>query len=410
MNTSVLLVGDRSCILDEGFSDNHHLKSHRNNLIDEGKCTYIKAYVPSPYEEEQFSLARLFDSIHNNTLRRKAITDYLSSDKNVNQSYLWTNRVADRMKYPLKYIHLDYDDIDVTYLSRFNITRQCPQHPAVTWIEWIEPLSIHARHPFSLLRYLQFSDRNVKKGLGDLSHQFSNAIERSGFSATINQVSLVNVDHILVHHHGIGGSDSDATHNTSSHYSKHSIQKQIVPPTHQQSGRNYMFDVGTSMFTSSLRWFTCMYKLRKISFDQIFGWEMTLLKPDNFWDQVPTPIRSRYHFFNAPVSSNISHGNSVLRMIAETALPHDYVAFKLDIDTPDVEIPIALDIITNPEVRNLVDEFFFEFHFRCDIMMYCGWGDSIPLTAHGLNLSSRHDAMGLFQRYRRMGIRSHFWP
>ena len=153
-----------------------------------------------------------------------------------------------------------------------------------------------------------------------------------------------------------------------------------------------------------------MYKLRKISFDQLFGWEMTLLQPDAFWEKVPAPIRSRYHFFNAPVSSNISHGNSVLRMITETALPHDYVAFKLDIDTPPVEIPIALDILTNPEVRNLVDEFFFEFHFRCDVMMYCGWGDAIPLTQYGLNLSSRHDAMDLFQRYRRIGIRSHFWP
>ena len=34
-------------------------------------------------------------------------------------------------------------------------------------------------------------------------------------------------------------------------------------------------------------------------------------------------------------------------MITETALPQDYVAFKLDIDTPDVEIPIALGMHTH---------------------------------------------------------------
>ena len=252
---SLNTIGDRSCVLDAGFNDNHHEKklSHRNDL-----CTYIKVYVPSPYEDEQFSLARRFDSINNNNARRKALTDYLSSDKNVNQSFQWTNRVADRMKYPLKYIHLDPDDIDMMYLSKFNITRQCPQHPVVTWIEWIEPLSIHARHPFSLLRYLQFPDRTVKAALGDVSQQFTSAIEKSGFSATINQVGLINVDHILVHHHGISGSDHnhDAPRNTSSHHSKHSLQKQVSPTTNQQSGRNYMFDVGTSMFESSLWWFT----------------------------------------------------------------------------------------------------------------------------------------------------------
>ena len=402
------IIGDRSCVLDTGYSDNHHMiLSHRND-----PCTYIKEYVPSPYEEEQFSLARRFDSINNNNARRKALTDYLSSDKNVNQSFQWTNRVADRMKYPLKYSNRDPDDIDVMYLSRFNITRQCPQHPAVTWIEWIEPLTVHARHPFSLLEQLRLPDRMRTEALGNISHQFTKAIAKSGFSAIINQVNLINVDHILVHHRGISGSDheNDATRNIQSHHSKPSLQKQPPPTTNQQSGRNYMFDAGTSGFESSLWWFTCMYKLRNISFDQIFGWEMTLLQPDAFWEKVPAPIRSRYHFFNAPVSSNISHGNSVLRMILETSLPHDYVAFKLDIDTPHVEIPIALDILTNPEVRNLVDEFFFEFHFRCDIMMYCGWSDNIPMTQYGLNLSSRYDAMDLFRRYRRKGIRSHFWP
>ena len=248
--------GDRSCILDAGFSDNHHIKSsHRSNPISEkGRCTYIKVYVPSPYEEEQFSLARLFDSISNSISRRKAITDYLVSDKNLNQSFLWTNRVADRMKYPLKYTNLYYDDVDVMYLSRFNITRQCPQQPAVTWVEWIEPLSIHARHPFSLLRWVN-SDRAIKNGFGDFTQQFLSAIERSGFSAAISQVSLINVDHILIHHHRINGSDSDSDA-ARSHHSKHSLQKQTVPTTHQQSGRNYMFDVGTSMFESSLWWFT----------------------------------------------------------------------------------------------------------------------------------------------------------
>jgi hypothetical protein len=40
------------------------------------------------------------------------------------------------------------------------------------------------------------------------------------------------------------------------------------------------------------------------------------------------------------------------------------VAFKLDIDHPDMEMPIALMLRDNPEAFSLVDEFFFELHFR----------------------------------------------
>ena len=380
LNTNNLF--NRSCRLITGFpvccaifTDNY--VSKRVSKYNDKDCTYTRIYVPSRYEENQFFLAQSFDGIGDDSVRRNTITDYLISSENVNHSFLWTERVSDRMKYPLKYAFSPvYDEIDKMYLSRFNITRHCPLHPAVTWIEWIEPLSIHARHPFSLISTCP----GVKSR--------KQAIENPILSRIILQTSLYSVDHILIHH---------------SQYGKTVREKRHM-------GRSLLFDAGTSTFESSLWWFTCMYLQRNISFDQIFGWEMTLLKPDAFWDQVPSALRSRYHFYNAPVSADISHGNSVLRMIREIALKHDYVAFKLDIDTPDVEIPIALEILQNTDIRNLIDEFFFELHFRCDIMMYCGWGRDIRQMNNGLNLSSRFHAMDLFRRYRLHGIRSHFWP
>ena len=57
----------------------------------------------------------------------------------------------------------------------------------------------------------------------------------------------------------------------------------------------------------------------------------------------------------------------------------------------------------------LVDEFFFELHFRCDVMMTCGWGNKMPLELAGLPLD-RHHALGLFSDLRKNGIRAHFWP
>jgi hypothetical protein len=46
------------------------------------------------------------------------------------------------------------------------------------------------------------------------------------------------------------------------------------------------------------------------------------------------------------------------------------VSFKLDIDTPQVEIPIALELLRNDEVGGLIDEFFFELHFRFFTLLF----------------------------------------
>jgi hypothetical protein len=74
-----------------------------------------------------------------------------------------------------------------------------------------------------------------------------------------------------------------------------------------------------------------------VAFDQDYGFEYTLLEPQDFWRRVPTKLRSVYHFFNAPVSQ--LHGDSYLspiQIILDTAEPEDFVSFKLDIDTPEV--------------------------------------------------------------------------
>jgi hypothetical protein len=84
------------------------------------------------------------------------------------------------------------------------------------------------------------------------------------------------------------------------------------------------------------------------------------------------------------------------------------VAFKLDIDTPLVEILIVLEIAPNPKIANLIDEFFFELHFQCELMCPHCWGN-VPDSVAGLRLD-RYNAIKLFLSYRNLGIRSHFWP
>lgn len=144
-------------------------------------------------------------------------------------------------------------------------------------------------------------------------------------------------------------------------------------------------------------------------FNQLFGWEYTLLEPIDFWNHVPPRYTGLYHFYNAPISSDPSSALSPLRLISQLAALGDFVTFKLDVDTPSVEIPIVLNMLNNSKIHSLVDEFFFELHFRCEVMMPCAWLHDIPESYQGLKLD-RPSALKLFRDLRKSGIRAHFWP
>ena len=92
-----------------------------------------------------------------------------------------------------------------------------------------------------------------------------------------------------------------------------------------------------------------------------------------------------------------------------SATPQDFVSFKLDIDHPNIEMPIALNILSDPSISSLIDEFFFELHFRCEVMSSCGWGKYVPKTQNGFTLDRAH-SLKLFRDLRELGIRAHIWP
>jgi hypothetical protein len=146
-----------------------------------------------------------------------------------------------------------------------------------------------------------------------------------------------------------------------------------------------------------------------MSFDQIYGWEYTLLEPRAFWQEVPPNWKPFYHFFNAPITASSNDPDSPLRFISSIATKDDFVSFKLDVDKADIEIPIAMELINNPAFTDLVDEFFFEIHYQCEIMKKCGWGKRVPLDQSGLELG-RPNVMDFFLRLRKLGIRAHVWP
>ena len=92
--------------------------------------------------------------------------------------------------------------------------------------------------------------------------------------------------------------------------------------------------------------------------------------------------------------------NSFLGVLEAAAVPDDFVAVKVDIDTMGVELTIVEALAERPELAALVDELFFEYHFHFDGLDF-GWGkrprDSVD------------DALALMSTLRRLGIRAHFW-
>lgn len=128
-----------------------------------------------------------------------------------------------------------------------------------------------------------------------------------------------------------------------------------------------------------------------------------------YYKYVPRTLVPHLHYYNTPVQSGTNDAHAVLRIIKQMATVEDFVSFKLDIDTPVVEMPIFLQLLRDDSFSNLVDEFFFEIHFECEFLMWCGWAHHIPEYCEGFKMD-RYHAMKAFQDLRRKGVRAHFWP
>eukprot|EP01038_Epipyxis_sp_PR26KG_P008049 gene8049-10905_t len=372
------------------------------------KCSIHKEYFSSPLELQDLEYSKYLEknfgktveyNVDNNEKKISALFDYLYSSGYITNSTKWLDRVQQHMS--SEQIPSDHQD-DWLFLSRFQYTRICGTE-IDRWNEWIEPITLSARHPFSFANC---------KNLAKVSKNKNIKVK----------ASRSNVDYVLLQS---GMSLYDQTHSSTGKrfYSNQIINNGIPTNLNNNNNNNnqnklfekrkinnhYLFDAGTSTFDSSLLWFTCGYSQRKISFDQVYGWEMTLLEPTNYWKLVPSLWKPYWHFHNIPITSGLNDPDSPLKYISQIATPQDFVSFKLDIDHPDSEMPIALSILQNDDFSSLIDEFFFELHFRCEVMTSCGWGKRVPIESHGL-LLDRPTVLQFFIDLRRKGIRAHIWP
>ena len=80
----------------------------------------------------------------------------------------------------------------------------------------------------------------------------------------------------------------------------------------------------------------------------------------------------------------------------------DFIVLKLDIDTAEIEMPLARQLLEDKDgvYHKLIDQFYFEHHVHMDEMIRF-WQTSMNGTVQ--------QSLELFHAFRKKGIPAHFW-
>lgn len=134
-------------------------------------------------------------------------------------------------------------------------------------------------------------------------------------------------------------------------------------------------------------------------FDHIYAFEVTFMEPSNVYNNLlPEKYMAAYHWINVPVSQEEGAKMNPLHSILQHFNEDDFIVIKLDVDTADVEVPLAHQLL---EYHTLVDQFYFEHHVHLGNMARA-WKEGMKGTVK--------DSLELFHGLRVEGISSHSWP
>lgn len=197
------------------------------HLTPHTHCTITKEYFPSPYEIRHLAKAEEIAKLPELKDRTVMFINFIETPEEIEHATKWLDRVAIRQPGTI----VEENDVDREYLSRFKVTRKCPNMADHSWWEYIEPLSVHARHPF---------------GLSECWHpHYRDKI--NVYNKKSPHASLLSVDFILLQ----SKNDLNGHGNSSLLRNAHPIP----PPPNV-----FLLDGGTSRFDSSLYWFVCAYQ------------------------------------------------------------------------------------------------------------------------------------------------------
>lgn len=151
---------------------------------------------------------------------------------------------------------------------------------------------------------------------------------------------------------------------------------------------------------ASTFWLVDLYQKFGFSFDHIYAYEMTQIKPKTVFSNIPKRFEASYHWINVGVSADIYSRQNPFNMLKENFNEDDLVIVKLDIDTPHIENVLAKQVRDDPELAKLIDHFYFEHHVN-QAELDSSWQNSTEGTVA--------ESLTLFQDIRKKGIAAHFW-
>jgi hypothetical protein len=230
-----------------GYNYNPFARKSRKDDNQEGidNCHIKKVYISSPQELRDIAIADLISLIssdHTDPQRFSSLMRYVLSEEVQRNA----TKMLDRIKY-----HMSVDAVsekmltrdDYEYLSRFEATKVCGGKEEMKWIEWIEPITITMRHPFSFA-----ACKPVRPLL----------------TAETAKAGRSNVDYVLLQS-GKALFDNNYNANTGKRFRRDITAGQSSSSSasnrKQKNAqiRHFMLDAGTSTFDSSLFWFLCGY-------------------------------------------------------------------------------------------------------------------------------------------------------
>lgn len=226
-----------------------------------GNCNVSRIYHSSSYEMSHFRLAEELAAIADSTTREIYLLKFLSSPEEIRRNYKWLEYVRRRMRI-VSIGHEEEHTEEKEILSRFEVSEECWRRDGSTvvsgWTEWIEPITVHGRHPFSFAqcRHLPiivntFPRRLSKKDFNKIEELVVTTGYRDDYPDIPAVVPIMSVDFILLQR-------------ADSLYGLHKLNKRMEfkEPTVSPrllGNRHIMLDAGSSTFDSSLYWFTCSY-------------------------------------------------------------------------------------------------------------------------------------------------------
>jgi hypothetical protein len=92
--------------------------------------------------------------------------------------------------------------------------------------------------------------------------------------------------------------------------------------------------------------------------------EETPMNHDAFFAALPTEVVTKYTFFNAKISADPKSKMYPWRFLVELAHDFDHVVVKMDNNQYPVEIELMKILAGDSTLMELIDEMYFEFHFR----------------------------------------------